>query len=215
MTAINYKRLADALEFYQGCGYRYIEAPWFVPRWAIKTTCPHPESVPDILPDQVFVGSSEQSFVYLDAKGLLGKGKFVACTPCFRPGDEDGALHQQLFMKIELYQNDLVSLIARDRLLGDAARFMTGHCGKNVLRSEDVESFDSPPGLKTTATRDILLNDIEVGSYGLRGYGSLAWVFGTGLAEPRFSAALDYYENIHPLVHDLSFANRNHTNQNT
>jgi hypothetical protein len=41
--------------------------------------------------------------------------------------------------------------------------------------------------VKTNIGYDLELNNIELGSYGVRKYGQLHWVYGTGLAEPRFS----------------------------
>lgn len=38
---------------------------------------------------------------------------------------------------------------------------------------------------------DLEINNIEVGSYGIRQYKNLFWVYGTGLAEPRFSQAIN------------------------
>jgi hypothetical protein len=32
-------------------------------------------------------------------------------------------------------------------------------------------------------------NDIEIGSYGMREYENFKWIYGTGMAEPRFSKA--------------------------
>jgi hypothetical protein len=38
---------------------------------------------------------------------------------------------------------------------------------------------------------DLYLNGIEVGSYGIRKHNSYQWVYGTGLALPRFDKALN------------------------
>jgi hypothetical protein len=36
---------------------------------------------------------------------------------------------------------------------------------------------------------DLTINGIEVGSYGKREFKNIKWIYGTGLAEPRFSIA--------------------------
>lgn len=40
---------------------------------------------------------------------------------------------------------------------------------------------------------DLLLSGIEVGSYGFREYKNNKWIYGTGLAEPRFSQAFEKF----------------------
>ena len=48
----------------------------------------------------------------------------------------------------------------------------------------DGEAFDvvqTPEGI------DICCNNVELGSYGVRQMGPHTWIFGTGIAEPRFS----------------------------
>jgi hypothetical protein len=37
---------------------------------------------------------------------------------------------------------------------------------------------------------DIEYNGVEIGSYGIRKTSFLEWIYGTGLAEPRFSRSL-------------------------
>ena len=44
--------------------------------------------------------------------------------------------------------------------------------------------------ISTDEGYDIVLNGIEVGSYGIRQHENLRWIYGTGIAEPRFSTAL-------------------------
>jgi hypothetical protein len=45
--------------------------------------------------------------------------------------------------------------------------------------------------VKTDVGYDLEINGIEVGSYGRREVGDFTWVYGTGLALPRFSQALN------------------------
>jgi len=46
--------------------------------------------------------------------------------------------------------------------------------------------------VKTEQGFDINYGNIEIGSYGIRSCSFLDWIYGTGLAEPRFSRALKF-----------------------
>ena len=49
--------------------------------------------------------------------------------------------------------------------------------------------------VKTEEGLDIELNGIEIGSYGYRSYKDFHWIYGTALAEPRFSLAAGFAES--------------------
>lgn len=178
---ISYRRIADAISYYTDIGYEYVEVPWVVPMWAIEATCPTPETVPLIF-DRGLVGSAEQSFIFLDSTGSLPKGKYVACSPCFRVGDNDGYLHQSEFMKVELFSNIIVDRYALDEMVMEAMEFFRQQLTRRpyALARADEDRHMA----------DINLNGIEIGSYGLRELNDLRWVYGTAVAEPRFSMAM-------------------------
>lgn len=47
--------------------------------------------------------------------------------------------------------------------------------------------------VKTDIGYDIMYDDIELGSYGIRECSFLRWIYGTGCAEPRLSTAIHKY----------------------
>lgn len=173
---IDWGMLSKAIDYYQTRGYRYVEVPWTVSEETHRITCPREEWIirSDI---GALVGSSEQSFLELDRAGKLEPGRWLACTPCFRP-DEVDDLHQKGFMKVELYVNLEPSVEKVTPMLDHAYAFFNAHApGRTTI----VQTGD--------AAWDIEINGIEVGSYGYREAAGTRWVYGTGIAEPRFSTA--------------------------
>lgn len=182
---IDWSLLGRAVEFYKARGYTYVEAPWAVSEQTLAITCPNPRFAARVDTLGALVGSAEQSFLHMDLAGELGPGSFVACTPCFRLGDHEDGLHFPYFMKVELYRNDH-DVMAMLRMLADA-----GELFRDL--GAPSEALLAP---QTDQGVDITLNGIEVGSFGLRTHesadGSLHhWTYGTGLALPRFSQALE------------------------
>lgn len=172
---MNWMRLGVAVSAYRNHGYAHVEVPWMVPRRDVAVTFPH---VP--ADDQPMnVGSAEQSFIHLARIGALSPGRYVACTPCFRAGDI-GPLNQPEFMKVELWRDDAVSEATLHDMIADARDTMGSMAWG---RSIDI--------VPTTEGYDLNLNGIEVGSYGIRSHDGRSWVYGTGLAEPRFGMALE------------------------
>ena len=191
--AISWKVINDAVEFYRHRGYKYIEVPWVVSRTAALSTLASnvPENrifkiLRDGAIDGCLVGSAEQSFIQLHFDGHLSldnPGKFVACTPCFRNEPEIDNLHQQTFMKVELFSNISDHYKASEIMIDDATDFFRCFTfARNIKK------------IMTTEGYDLEIAGIEVGSYGMRQYITdswhLQWVCGTGVAEPRFSTAL-------------------------
>jgi len=189
-TAVDWARLGRAVEYYKGHGFTYVEVPWAVSRTAIEVTCPNPQNAGEVMDLGCLVGSAEQSFIALMQLGALPPGKYVACTPCFRLGDTYDDLHAPYFMKVELIETaeEGIDLGSADvhKMVDLATSFMNRDLGRNALGA------NVPHAVSKVVTRegwDLEIDGIEVGSYGLRTHENLAWVYGTGLAEPRFSAA--------------------------
>lgn len=178
---ISWDLIAKAVDFYQRRGYQYVETPWFVSKEALNATMPdHKYDVGQEIVDGYLVGSAEQGFVQLMLDDEILPGKYVSVSPCHREDEEDW-LHQRSFMKVELIEIDPVEdwdAVAHDMAVLAKEFFET------IL--ESVEIVDSDVGY------DILSDGIEIGSYGGKQYMSqYQWVCGTGLAEPRFSIALE------------------------
>lgn len=184
--------LQNALDYWaKQARFKFIDLPWSVESKYVEAT--RPVGAPDaalITHHGSFVCSGEQSFLALWDKGLLPDFPgYVGWTPCIRnePVDE---LHQYGFMKVELFvpvensddaeyvlrkmtdtQRELFRILAMCHLKVDIAKYLN-----QVTVSQSQE--------------DINLLDIELGSYGWREFENRCYVYGTALAEPRFSLAL-------------------------
>jgi elongation factor P--beta-lysine ligase len=184
MKNIDWALLSDAQQYYENNGYIYQETPYIVPLEVNEITKPHDEPS-FILQNGIFsntlgelVGSAEQGFIYLLLNNSLYHNKLSSITPCFR-SDKYDDLHQPWFMKLELFHlsNDVSDLM---EMIDTAHFFFSKYKSKNDFL-QTIKTGDY--------MYDILLNDIEIGSYGLREVGNFNFFYGTGLALPRFSIA--------------------------
>lgn len=165
------------------------------------------------------VGSAEQGLIDLWLRGELpDRRTVVALTPCFRLADDNpSTCHFPYFMKVELgyfaavYPSTRADGRPVKAHLLDAlsyADMMRGHAGSllrhmeahrlvarqeaPVLRMRTVEGgqfYEMPLG-------DLEVAGVEVGSYGARAFedeggSTVVWAYGTGLAEPRTSWAVE------------------------
>ncbi len=178
-SPIDWQRLAHAVSFYDNRGFEYLEVDWLIPEKTLLITAPGETCVMRVPGQGGLIGSAEQSLLHLHAQGKLGKGQFMACTPCFRNEAHPDHLHQKHFMKVELYQTHPVDEIGLHGLIETVRQFF-----RYQLPDPTVLTLE-----KTEDGWDLLVNGIEVGSYGIRRHGDMAWIYGTGLAEPRFSQA--------------------------
>lgn len=178
---INWELLSEAYKYYSNF-YQYIETPYLIPKEYTEYTKPHTNNSFILTNDDFhtqpheLVGSAEQGFIYLLLNERLEKQKYFSITPCFRSEQFD-TLHQPWFMKLELFnyssdENDLESMIQE---------CMSFFADQNII-----------PQLEQTSSKsyDILINNIEVGSYGFRKIENHTFIYGTGLALPRFTIAL-------------------------
>lgn len=189
---IDYALLGRAVEEYQKRGYIYKEVPWLVPEAAIRATLPpqfpayvagprfdHRDhegnwiGATDAFEEAHYlVGSAEQSFLAMN----LPPGAYLGVTPCFRHEPVKDIFYQTGFMKAELFVNRDDATV--DRVLHDAREVVA------VLSGQDPDIVATDIGF------DLELAGVEIGSYGERitdQHGR--WVYGTGLALPRFSVA--------------------------
>ena len=174
---IDYHLISKCIKKYEDLGYKYIDVPWFTTEKIVNITLPPGKKAFHINGDYL-VGSAEQSFLHLIINHDLKNGKYVAATPCFRD-DEIDEYHQKCFFKIELinysnsYRFDNFDLM---NIISDAQTTLSS------LTSKTIES------LKTNSGVDLTINNVEIGSYGIRRFSNFNWIYGTGLAEPRFSS---------------------------
>jgi len=180
---IDWVLIGEAVAHYSRLGFEYIETPWMVSKEAAGITCPD-QNYHDVISrnNRVLVASAEQGFLQLDLDGKLQGEKYVSCGPCFRISDaeenKDG-FHQETFFKVELYvrcDNFDQAVEVAQQLATTAVQFM-GYSAQIV-----------PMG---PTSWDIEYDGIEVGSYGAREYKNLCWAYGTGIALPRWTQAVN------------------------
>jgi len=191
---INYNKIGMAVDYYSEQGFKYIEVPWIVSKESMMITAP-----PEVRLFSTFAGelvaSGEQSF--LEIRKLLhlapGYPALLQCvTPCFRDELNPDEFHLQYFMKNELigvcapkHDEDYIPHALIDFIIRKALDFF-----KRFAKLEDIKVIDVPQS-NSIVNRDIMIKDIEVGSYGYRCYEDFCWVYGTGCAEPRLSQVIN------------------------
>jgi len=183
---IDYSILAKAQSFYADCGFKYIEVPWLVSKEIDDITKPPGVLAYNVIKgdkEKRFIGSGEQGFLYLVSKGHLPSNSyFQTTTPCIR-NDNFDQTHSKYFMKNELIYISREGIELKgilDEMIDDAERFFQMHTGKVPL---DI--------VQTSEGYDINYKGVEIGSYGIRSCIMCDWVYGTGVAEPRFSRMLN------------------------
>lgn len=198
MSIIDYDALAYARTLYEEVDFKTIEVPWRVSTEIVNTTRPAGCTTYDITnTGKSLIASGEQGFMSLMNKGMLPPGKYQTITPCFRNEPYD-ATHSKQFMKLELIEvlperldwNQSEYMARMVQIVRDVMMKIAGE--PLPIRTVPVETSDP---LAITTQYDIEINVgynhwIELGSYGARRAFFGAWVFGTGLAEPRFSKCL-------------------------
>lgn len=175
---INWHYLAEALDYYKKQEFEYIEVPWIAPTHIMKITFPGDYRFKTTLGDPV--ASGEQSFLHLQLDQGLKRGKYMTITPCFRDEPETEWNFKQ-FIKLELYVTLSVSDIHLKGIIGNA------HYLFERILKEKVERVQMEDG-----SYDLTCKGIELGSYGIREYDSVKWIYATGLAEPRTSMVKKY-----------------------
>ena len=187
---IRWDWLADGRRFYEQRGYRYVEVPWLVHPNVTEVT--HSDGVGGFacaLSD--LVGSGEQGFLQMMLNGDLPLGRYQTITPCFRDEMLDD-LHHTHFMKLELIDTAIDSEDPVGDIINDADQFAAQLLQRNGPWSGSIWSRVHRNQI------DMLYGPerVELGSYGVREHNGLRWVYGTGIAEPRWSCILDGKDNI-------------------
>jgi hypothetical protein len=183
---IDYNLLASSCDYYEIHNFKRIELPWTVTPEIDDITRPT-----DSLPFELkhngkrLIASGEQGFLYQYCKNYLPLGKFQSVTPCYR-FESYNFTHQKNFIKNELIITDEVNNDKLDWIIKTAFNFFKLHLPDLF--------HDNLKVIKINDSYDIVLviNKIEyeLGSYGIRKCEFLKWIYGTGLAEPRFSNLL-------------------------
>jgi len=177
---INYSIIADSIQYYEIQGFKRIESPWTVSQYVENITKPfHSISNKLVHNDKCLVASGEQSFLYLYLKEFLPLGQYSTTTPCFR-NEEFDYLHSKYFIKNELIKTDVVTSDKLDEIVEICLKFYR----KYIPHAEIAP---------TESGYDIIYDNIELGSYGIRACEFLKWIYATGCAEPRLSKAISKY----------------------
>lgn len=172
---LDWRMLADAQDYYEALGFTPTEVPWVVDDEAYNLTKPS-EALPYRTLGGTLVASAEQSFYQLLLQGYK-LGKAQAITPCFRDEVHD-TTHSPYFIKLELIQAADADLASLHEMVDQAAHFFS--------RYTEVAKEVTAEGIDLIATE----TSMELGSYGFRCVGDHAWIYGTGLALPRFTQAI-------------------------
>jgi len=193
VNTIDYSALGRAQAEYKALGYQPVEVPWRVSTGILDVTRP-PLSRGDYViagTDKGLIASGEQGFMTLMNKGILPPGKYQTITPCFRnePYDET---HSKQFMKLELIEiiegqqvfDELALELANTAL---AVMSKVDHLIGPYLEIEEQFPEDRLLISRAYDVNFVCRGKVELGSFGVRRAFFGSWVYGTGLAEPRFS----------------------------
>lgn len=177
-------RLHQAVSYWREKGYEYTGLPWIVPQKYTDFTKPPMVLSSDPTTEHgTLVASGEQSFLQLWDEGRLSAGKgYLGWSPCFRNEPYFDDRHHFYFMKAELFYPvpDNPRQVLNEQVNG-ALRFFSGLLGTSESLSTRQITADQI---------DIEFQGIELGSYGIRQLPDTGqYVYGTALAEPRFSLA--------------------------
>lgn len=180
---INWNNISLAIEHYKSCGFANIDVPWIVSREAIEATLPE-NKLPVSCQFGDLVGSAEQSFIQLMLDNCIIPGKYVTASPCFRD-DEVDYLHSKTFFKVEIIH--IFKNLDKNFKINEFTGPFIGSALALFCKLTDLNPIMVP----TSEGYDIKINDIEVGSYGIRTLKNWTWIYGTGYADPRFSIAIN------------------------
>lgn len=193
------KNIVEAYSIYEQLGYEELTTPWMCDSTyasIIELTVPDKDQDKIVKIDngELLVGSSEQGFLINKSihgyTNLSNGGKYMSFSPCFRREGEKHYNHVDAFWKLELH---VPYIDCTDKLLYDAYK-----CFKKLIAASNAEDAHLIY-IDTDIGTDIYLNGIEIGSYGFREViftngDHYKYTYGTAIAEPRFTQALNNHE---------------------
>ena len=192
---IDYNLLNESVKYFQNKGFKQIEVPWIVNSNTTKITTDissviinYNNEITNV--NNNLIGSAEQGFLQLIIENKLPFGKYQSISPCFRT-EHDGYdnNHFPYFIKNELliYTDNKYIFTELSYLISDVVNLYNRYL-QNVKRKETF-------GYNSKLQIDLMYNDIELGSYGIREINNEKYIYGTGLALPRFSQALKIFKD--------------------
>ena len=180
-----WRNLSRVADFHLQHGYRDLPQPWIASQRAMEATLPPGAAATVLHGEDLLVGSAEQAFIDRMLEGTIHPGKWQTLTPCFRRENQYDEWHLPYFMKLELIDY-MPTGNARHRMNDMIAQAQAGF---EMLLGTTLEAEPQTYLAKTDIGWDLMLRGVEIGSYGVRLFEGHCWVYGTGLAEPRFTQA--------------------------
>jgi hypothetical protein len=180
---IDWLKIFEAYKFYEKKYYKNVNTDWTVER--IYTDVTKPIEINAVSLDNMdLIGSAEQIFIKMMANGSISHGSFMALTPCFRNEPIVDALHRKYFMKLELLIAGEFLSEDFDKMIHQSLDFFSQYLpvDKIMTGHDQYDIVDSQKG-------------IELGSYGIRQWNNMSWIYGTGIAEPRLSTVMKILNN--------------------
>lgn len=181
---IDYELLAKAVEFYRRAGFFQVEVPWMVSPISDSLTRPEGRRAFEVVPTGLNLCASGESGLRerwsLD-NHIYPDVDYFTVTPCFRdesPGRE--LTHSREFMKLELGRATSDLKVAQRTAL---MYFDNARAFAESIHPKLRFSLQNTGG----GHYDLEYQGLELGSYGVRSGHDSYWVYGTGLALPRFS----------------------------
>lgn len=199
----SYHNISKCLSFYSNKAF-YIDTPWFVKR-EIKNITYHNNDEFIFSNNMTLVGSAEQGFLSLEYdNSLINDVLYISVSPCFRDEPVIDYIHKKCFLKAELYycsKNIYNIQLELYNIMTYAFNFFSTMISSNdklqiveINENQNIKNkYKYSNVINELSSLDILLNDIEIGSYGVRHIMKngerFYYIYGTALAEPRFSTA--------------------------
>lgn len=182
---INFNNLYKSQKFYKKNNFKIIEVPWFVNKKSYEYTCKiknlkNKYKIKFNNKKYYFVGSREQSFIYLSLKNKIKKGLYQSITPRFRDDKIDDT-HKNYFIKNELFISKNVNKKHLKKVIKLSFKFYS-----KIFNKKDIKIIKTKDKI-SIISYDIYYKNIELGSYGIRKIKKLKWIYGTGCREPRTS----------------------------
>jgi hypothetical protein len=179
ITTLHYQRILNTVSFFTSKGYVEIALPWAVDKEFIDETIPDKTKNLPYYAGKHLVGSAEQAFLSMfSGKQTEDKTHYISLGPCFRHEPVLECFTRPYFFKAELF-----SLNATQPNLEK----MIDLAHENFSKRLKCDVFPMEDGSYDIIAR---YSGLELGSYGLRSNKKTNWIYGTAMAEPRFSDAL-------------------------
>jgi len=180
-------RLGQVMQLWEERGAQVVTLPWMASASAMNATRPPERAVDSDIstPFGFLVASGEQAFLDLWTSAWKTGQMRIGWTPCFRHEPQFDATHHYCFCKAEVFV-PVTAQTAQQEV--DRVRLLALEILQQLLdRSHQSAELKC---VQTEQGYDIECNGVEVGSYGARHHHNNWYVFGTALAEPRWSTAV-------------------------